>query len=250
VHLNTAGHKILGTCAAVVIADGVSDVRIYGGGTIFGGNAVIVGKDKDVTLDHLGLGGDSDLGGNGAAVEINGAKGVKVTNSTIGVSCEGFGIMGTVDLGTFSKDTITVSCFSVQGIVLDGRNNVIRGNTITFNNDLSGLGFDYAISVTRQSIVEGNTITLSASGGPSVARDIGINLAGNSNRVNGNKIVGTAPAALYGTFAAQGAINNSITRNSASGNQFDLFDSNGPPCVNLWKHNQFQTSGGAVACIN
>ena len=49
---------------------------------------------------------------------------------------------------------------------------------------------------------------------------------------------------------AQGAVNNTITKNNVSGNQYDLFDSNGPLCVNTWKQNGFQTSGGAVACIN
>jgi Periplasmic copper-binding protein (NosD) len=75
----------------------------------------------------------------------------------------------------------------------------------------------------------------------------GIDLTGHSNLVNGNAIQGNANS--YGIFAAQGAIGNTITSNSITGDQYDVFDSNGPPCVNTWKRNTFQTSGGAVACI-
>jgi hypothetical protein len=248
VHLNTAGHSISAFFPALVIDDGVSNIRIDGGGSVFGGTGVSIGASRDITLNNLTLFGSASSGA-GIAVELNGAKRVTVTNSTIEfVGCGGGGpaISGTVDNGLFSHNTITSgSCAGfIGGIGVDGADNTIRDNTI---NPLSTPL--YGISVTSDTVIAGNTITLTPPESGAATEMIGIDLTGHSNLVNGNTIHGDANTNSYGIFAAQGAIRNRITNNTAEGDQYDLFDSNGPPCVNLWKRNTFQTSGGAVACI-
>ena len=50
-----------------------------------------------------------------------------------------------------------------------------------------------------------------------------------------------------GILAESGAKHNRITKKTASGNIADLFESNGPPCVNL-RDNTFHSSGGSTAC--
>ncbi len=58
------------------------------------------------------------------------------------------------------------------------------------------------------------------------------------------------PLSVDGIETDAGATHNSIEKNAVSRNQADLYESNGPPCVNVWRNNVFQTSGGAVACIH
>jgi hypothetical protein len=53
-----------------------------------------------------------------------------------------------------------------------------------------------------------------------------------------------------GILAETGATHNRIIKNTASANIADLYESNGPPCVNTWRDNTFGTSGGAAACIH
>jgi len=250
VHLNTAGHNVYTVLNALMIDDGLSNISIDGGGSLYGGTGVVIGASRNITLNNLSLSGNVSYT-TGIAVELNGAKGVTVTNSRIeSDGCPGGGpaISGTVDNGLFSHNTITgAECGPVGGIRVDGTNIVIRDNTINAQND-EGASF-YAISVTSDTLISDNTITLTRPEFVAASEIVGIDFTGHSNLVKGNTIQSNANTNSYGILAAQGAIGNAITNNNVMGNQYDLFESNGPPCVNIWRHNKFQTSGGAVACI-
>jgi hypothetical protein len=82
----------------------------------------------------------------------------------------------------------------------------------------------------------------------------GIEFSGNSNVVTNNKVTGTGPSqpqpGMDGIEAETGAERNRITKNTASGNVDDMFESNGPPCVDTWRDNTLDASSGAVACIH
>jgi hypothetical protein len=249
VKLNTAGFTIGSLSAALEIVDGVSGVTINGGGTFFDG--VRIGAVKNITLDHLTLTASASFT-TAPVVQLKGTNKLSITNSTISQEgCTGAaGVVGMVDKGLFAKDIFeTGTCGPTGTIMLTGTKNTIRGNTITLQNGFANVS--YAISVDSDSVIDGNTISLENGGLPlPQMNEIGINLMGDSNQVKNNTIQGSVPNQNYGIFVAHSATGNSITKNTVSGNQFDLFDSNGPPCVNTWKRNSFQTSGGAVACIN
>ena len=241
IHLDTAGHGVNAICAAVVIVDGVRDVRIDGGGWLLGGSGLIIGKDSRVVVNKLSdIHGDPDLGSTETGIEIRGANHVTVSDNNI----EGvFGIHGQVDDGVFVNNKISGLNIVNNGIVLSGKNNVIKNNTVT----LSGLSAENnAISVTDQNRIKGNTIHQAA---------VGISLAGNSNIVVRNRVDGASPpsvpvASVYGIYVGQGAAGNKIECNTSIGNEFDLYQKNGPPCLDIWRKNHYQTSGGAVACIH
>ena len=241
VHLDTAGHGVTAICAALVITDGVSDVRIDGGGWLSGGSGLIIGQDTKIVVSGLAdIRGDADLGSTETGIELDGASKVTVSNNKI----EGvFGIHGQVDRGVFVNNQIYGINIVNYGIVLTGHNNVISNDTVT----LSGLSADNtAISVTDRSRILSNTVHQAA---------VGISLAGDSNKVNGNTVDGASPpsvaiASVYGIYVSQGAAGNTIKRNKAAGNEYDVYDHNGPPCVNTWRKDRYQTSGGAVACIH
>lgn len=248
VHLDTAGHAVSAFLTGIVINDGLSHLRIDGGGLIAGGDGVVIGGDQDVTLNNVTLLADASIG-TGKALILRGANRVSLTNTTLSsAGCLGGPVIsGTVENGLFASNTINGGgCEIAGGIGLDGADNTIRNNTISLPGDFAG----FAINVGSDTLIEKNTIQLLASPTSRATDKIGIELTGDGSHVKSNTITGNTPNALYGIFAAQGAIGNTITKNSVSGNEFDLFESNGPPCVNTWKKNTFQTSGGAVACIN
>jgi hypothetical protein len=249
VRLNTAAHGVSTILTALVIDDGLSNIRIDGGGGLSGGTGVIIGASRNIMLNNLSISGNVSYT-TGIAVQLNGAKGVAVTNSKIesgGCPASGPAISGTVNNGLFSHNTIlSFGCGTNGGIRVDGANIVIRDNIINSQNHLVPF---YAISETSGTVITGNAITLTPPADGVARQMVGIDLTGDSNLVNGNTIQGDANANSYGIFAATGAIGNTIIGNTAKGNQYDLFESNGPPCVNIWRHNKFQTSGGAVACI-
>lgn len=82
-----------------------------------------------------------------------------------------------------------------------------------------------------------------------------------SNNANGNRYCGifinstdgttvranqTYGNGLVGINLGSGTINNLVQANKAFGNGTDLEDSNiAPPCLNIWKANQFTTSSGS-----
>jgi hypothetical protein len=260
-HLDTAGHSINAICAAVAVADGVSNVRIDGGGFLRGGNGVTIGKDRNVVVSGLGnIHGDPDLGGNEVGIMIDGGDDITVTNNHI----EGvIGIYALVNNGTFSNNTIFGLGIVNQGIVLVNAqsssmttvllrghhgssryNNIIRGNKITPSGTSSD---DTGISVmSNRNLVQGNTIDQAGAG---------ISLSGDANKVVNNDVTGGSPPSVpqqsaYGIFTARGASRNVIVGNAVSDDQADMHESNGPPCVNRWQKNRFQTSSGAVACIH
>jgi hypothetical protein len=268
IHLNTAGANIVTVCNAVAITDGVSDVLIDGGGRLVGGGGLVIGKDRHIVVGDVTLGGEDDLGGSMAGVQINGARDVSLTGCTIygtssvAVQMSGatdvtmtnnnisgtFGVFGTVDRGVFTNNSVAVSADAAahgRGIALTGRGNLVANNSLT----LPGLGSpthdDIGIIVTSHSQVRGNIVQQFF---------VGVELAGDFNRVVENLITGRSiqvtPLSFNGIETDVGARHNNIQRNVVSSNQADLYESNGPPCVNVWRNNVFQTSGGAVACIH
>lgn len=242
VHLNMAGFSVSAICAAAGISDGVSKVTIDGGGGLDGGAGLTIGKDHHVTVTGVSISGDPDLGGDETGVTINGATNVSVTGNTIGGV---FGISGTVNHGVFSGNTVNADSLGMRGgIVLTGSGNLIEDNTVTDLTD-GAAGSSIGVGVTKGNRVLNNTVNQFF---------VGINLAGNSNTVSGNTVNGaTAGAEVpseFGIDADTGAKHNKIEDNTVMGNTSDMNDSNGPPCVNTWKKNVFQTSSGAVACIH
>ena len=241
VHFDTAGHGVNAICAAAAIADGAKNIRIDGGGWLFGGSGLIIGKDSRVVVNGLAdIHGDPDLGSTQTGIDIRGADHVTVNHNNI----EGvFGIHGHAVDSKFVNNQIAGLGIVNHGILLTGYGNVIKNNTVT----LSGASAENsAIGVTNYNWIIANTIHQAGTG---------INLAGDFNRVLRNIVDGDAPpsvpvASVYGIFASDGAEGNVIKRNKANGDEYDVFDQNGPPCVNFWRGNQFQTSGGAVACIH
>jgi hypothetical protein len=268
IHLNTAGANIVTVCSAVAIIDGVSDILIDGGGRLVGGGGLVVGKDRHIVVRDVTLGGEDDLGGSMAGVQINRARDVTLTgcqifgsqsialqmNGASGVTAinnnisGAFGVYGTVDKGVFANNSVTVSADAAargRGIAVTGRGNLIANNSL----NLPGLGSptrdDIGIIVSSHSRVLGNIVNQFF---------IGVELSGDFNRVIENLItgrsMGTTPLSINGIETDTGATHNSIEKNAVSTNQADLYESNGPPCVNLWRNNVHQTSGGAVACIH
>jgi parallel beta-helix repeat protein len=100
--------------------------------------------------------------------------------------------------------------------------------------------------MSNRNLIQGNTIEQAGAG---------ISLNGDSNTIMNNAADGASPPSVprqsvYGIFAAAGASHNLIDGNAVNGDRADLHDSNGPPCVNRWVRNHFETSSGAVACIH
>jgi hypothetical protein len=239
IHLNTAGFGVNAIGAAATITDGISNVRIDGGGYLSGGSGLIIGKDHHILVRGLAtIHGDPDFGSTETGVEIDGGTDVVVIGNHIdGV----LGISGTVNNGAFSNNTVLGDSIGNDGIVLTGHGNVIRDNTITLSGASNG---NTSISVTDRNLVQNNIIKEAG---------IGIDLTGDSNRVPGNTVAGdpNSPSpSKFGIDAESGAIHNVIERNTVTGNQFDMNESNGPPCRNVWRNNKFQTSSGAAACIH
>ena len=241
VRLNTNGQTVSAICAAVVVADGVSNVHITGGGSLLGGSGVIIGNASNILIQGLAqINGSSDLGSTETGVEIGGGKNISVINNHIaGV----LGINGTVTNGLISGNTLNAVGIAGSGITLGGSGNIIRDNVITQSGAASQ---NVAISVAGHNVVERNTINQAG---------IGIFLSADHNKILNNTVHGASPptvpvASQNGIQAAPGAIQNTIVRNVVMGNQSDLLDANGPPCMNVWRHNHFATSSGAVACIH
>jgi hypothetical protein len=227
---------LLPLCTGVLISDGISNVVIEGSGGGGFGAGLVIGRDDHVIVRGMNIG---DGGGQSAAVEIDGGNDIVIMDSTIG----GFyGILGRVNHGEFSRNVIGGDTPGSQGIVLSGHGNVIKDNVL-------GLGpyfENVSISVGDRNVVKNNVISGSV---------IGILLAGKFNRVFGNTIVGAVGpdnpmGSQEGIETALGSIHNLIARNLVINNRYDLFESNGPPCVNVWRKNDFQTSSGAVACLH
>ena len=242
IHFNTAGFDVTSTCNVVALPDGISEVTIDGGGGLSGGGGIAIGADRHIEVKNISVSGAGDLGGNTDGIQLSGAKDVVVNKCTIGGV---FGISGTVDNGTFTNNTIAVGTLAPNGgIVITGRNNLIRDNSIS-NGTGGATNTSIGISVTTNSRVSDNSVS-----------DFydGVEFSGNSNVVTNNTVTGTGPSqpqpSMDGIEAESGAKHNRITKNTVSGNVADLYESNGPPCVNVWRNNTFDTSGGAVACIH
>ena len=241
IHFDTNKFSVTSTTNVVTISNGLSNITINGGGSLSGGGGLTIGTDQDVTVTNVALMGDSDLGGNGGGVQLNGAAQVSITKCTLGGS---FGIGGNVIGSTFRNNTIsTGSLGPTEGFLINGERNLIENNTLTEGN--AGQTSDnVGISVTAGNRVLGNTVN---------QYYVGIELSGDSNLVSRNTVTGVSGSvpdpSADGIEADGGARMNKITRNTVSGNVEDLYDGNGPPCVNTWRSNKFGTSGGAMSCI-
>jgi parallel beta-helix repeat protein len=241
IRLDTAKFNVTTIGNALAISDGVSDVTIDGGGSLSGGGGVTIGQDRNITITNVTLSGEGDLGGSSGGVAITGATNVKISKCTIsGV----FAINGTVNRSVFSDNGVTATSLGATGgILLDGDHNSVADNTLTESNAGAATG-NVGISVSHNNRVSDNTVN---------GFYIGIEFTGDSNVVTGNTVTGTGPSvpdpSNDGILAESGAKHNRITKNTAGGNIADLYDSNGPPCVNTWRNNTFSTSGGATACI-
>jgi hypothetical protein len=99
--------------------------------------------------------------------------------------------------------------------------------------------------VTSSSVVRGNIMNQFFTG---------VELAGDFNHATENlitgRVMGSTPLSIHGIETDLGARHNSIRRNLVNSHQADLYESTGPPCVNVWRNNFYQTSGGATACIH
>jgi parallel beta-helix repeat protein len=242
IHFNTAGFTVTSTCNVVALSDGISEVTIDGGGGLSGGGGIAIGADRHIEVTNISVSGDGDLGGNTDGIQLSGAKDVVVNKCTIGGV---FGITGTVDNGTFTNNTIDVGTLAPSGgVVVTGRNNLVKNNTITYGPD-GATNTNVGIGVSDNNRVANNTVD---------QFNIGIEFSGDSNVVTNNTVTGTGPSqphpSMDGIEAETGAKRNRITKNPVSGNVDDMFESNGPPCVNTWRDNTFSTSGGATACIH
>jgi len=196
---------------------------------------------RDVTLIGCQIAGSQSI-----AIEMNGATAVTAINNNISGA---FGVFGTVDRGVFENNSVAVSADASvhgRGIALTGRGNLVANNSLI----LGGSGSlpdhdDIGIIVSSHSRVLGNIVNQFF---------VGVELSGDFNQVIENLITGRSmqvtPLSVDGIETDAGATHNSIEKNAVSSNQADLYESNGPPCVNVWRNNVFQTSGGAVACIH
>jgi hypothetical protein len=243
IHFNTAGFTVTSTCNVVALSDGISEVTIDGGGGLIGGGGIAIGADRHIEVKNISVSGDGDLGGNTDGIRLSGAKDVGVSNCMIGGV---FGIAGTVDNGTFTNNTISAGSIAPNGgIVITGKSNLIRNNSIAGN---AGNSTNASVGVgvsDNNNRVANNTVD---------QFNIGIEFSGNSNVVTNNTVTGTGPSvpdpSADGIEAESGDKHNRITKNTVSGNVDDMFESNGPPCVNTWRDNTFSTSGGAAACVH
>jgi hypothetical protein len=246
VHLNTAKNGVTTTCDVVVLGDGLSNIRIDGGGSFTGGGGLVIGADDHVMVSGITLMGESDLGGSTNGVVLGdtsgGANHVTIENSKItGVT----GIVGTASNSVFKNNTINGGTSNIgNGINVAGTGNKIEGNTLSADNAgvfPGGIG----ILVPSKNQVSDNKVNQFG---------IGIEVSGNSNSISKNTVTGISSMvpdpSQRGIETLVGAEKNTIERNTVSGNTTDLFESNGPPCVNTWRHNTFGTSGGAMACIH
>jgi len=264
IHLNTAGVTVYAIGDGIHINDGLSDVVIDGGGSLRGGGGLSIGKAHHIVVDGITIKGESDLGGSMAGVEINGATGVTLTRCTIiGADTYGVqmsdarqvsvtisniiadvGITGSVNDGRFENNNVATDA---QGIILSGSRNLIANNSLNLTyTDRALASYDVGIQVAGGNRVVGNIVN---------SFFTGLELSGDSNLVHGNVITG-APASslsqqtMYGIETTPGAVHNIIEKNLVAGNLNDLYEGNPPPCVNVWRNNNFSTSGGATACIH
>ncbi len=76
VRLNTAGVTVYAIGDGIYIDDGLSDIRIDGGGSLTGGGGLKIGKDHNIKVEALTLQGESDLGGSMAGIQIGMGTGV------------------------------------------------------------------------------------------------------------------------------------------------------------------------------
>jgi hypothetical protein len=274
IHLNTAGVTVYAIGDALAIKDGVSDILIDGGGSLIGGGGLTIGKDRHVIVRGVTLQGEDDLGGSETGVVIDGASDVTLTGcniagyQSVGVQMSdasqvtmidnniygAYGVYGTVDRGVFATNSVTIvadTTFTGRGIALSGRGNFVADNSLILEGSGSeGSGSvpahdDVGVVVTNHSQVRGNFVNQFF---------FGVELVGDSNQVVGNLITGRSmgptPSSVNGIETDAGARHNNIRSNLVSGNQADLYESNGPPCVNVWRNNFYQTSGGATPCIH
>jgi hypothetical protein len=238
IHLSFAPESQFGSlCTGILISDGVSDVDIEGAGAAGFGGGLVIGKDHHVIVQGMYISG----GGVVPAVGLNGGDDIVIKSNFISAAL--FGIVGSVRHGEFSRNVISAYNPGSTGILLRGHGNVIEDN---FLGPIPSYVENVSISVTDGTVVKNNVIN----GGV-----IGIYLAGKSNHVFGNTIFGVATpdnpmGTQEGIETAIGAIHNTIKGNLVSNCLYDLFESNGPPCVNVWRDNAYESSSGAVACIH
>ncbi len=264
IHLNTAGVTVYAIGDGIHINDGLSDIVIDGGGSLSGGGGLSIGKAHHIRVDGITMQGESDLGGSRAGVEINGASGVTLTRCTIiGFQTYGVqmndarevsvttnniiadvGIFGSVNDGRFENNNVATD---TQGIILTGSRNLIANNSLNLESGGEGpASVEVGIQVAGGNRVVGNIVNYFFTG---------LELSGDSNMVDGNVLNGapassSSPQSMYGIESTSGAVHNLIEKNLVAGNLNDLYESNGPPCLNTWRDNTFTTSGGATACLH
>jgi hypothetical protein len=69
-------------------------------------------------------------------------------------------------------------------------------------------------------------------------------VSGSLDIAEGSRCLRTRSISVKGIETDPGATHNTIQTNAVSSDQADLYDSDGPPCVNVWRNNIFQTTGG------
>jgi hypothetical protein len=124
-----------------------------------------------------------------------------------------------------------------------GTGNVVKNNSMTEDNAGAFPG-GIGIQVPSHNQVIDNHVNQFTTG---------IEVSGDYNSIIENTVTGISSAvpdpSQRGIETLVAAEHNTIKKNTVSGNATDLYESNGPPCVNTWRKNTFATSGGAVACI-
>lgn len=252
IHLNTAGVTVDAIGDGIHINDGLSDIVIDGGGILGGGGGLSIGKDHNIRVEGLSLHGETDLGGSMADILINGASDVAITrcdifaSDTYGVKMNSasavsvttskipadVGIFASVTDGKIENNSLSVNA---QGIIVTGRRNLIANNLVN-TGIAQAASFDIGIQVAGRNRVMGNIVNNFFTG---------LELSGDSNVVDGNVINGapassSSPQSMYGIETTSGAVQNLVEKNLVAGNLNDLYESNGAPCVNVWRNNKLR----------
>ncbi|HJU29391.1 MAG TPA: hypothetical protein VJ718_09480, partial [Candidatus Binataceae bacterium] len=253
IHLILSGNLGSASTPGIVSSGQVSNILIDGGGVVVGVPSAISLSGSHITIkgisaasycvpnmcvgmqiqgDHINIIGNSASGSKAAI--LAGSSGRIINNTIL--------LPPSAGLGT--------------GIGA-GDGNIIRGNKIPPNT----IGGDAAIRVCSHNVVRDNAlggILISGDSNSVVANSAsGIEVGGDRNRIVKNDVTGGYPDypgsdgnyLTVGIFIESGASSNVVVGNSVSGAAVGLFDANGPPCVNVWRHNMFSSSGGAMACI-
>jgi hypothetical protein len=254
-------HLIIGSGAAIgsalipgIVGSNVSNVLIDGGGSVIGAPYGINLSGDNITIKNISA---------ASYCVPNSCIGMQVTGDHINIiDSRASGTEAAIIAGSDGRiigNTIQMPDNVPEGGIgiSAGDHNIIVNNNVPPNIPLGGS----TIKIGSYNLVRRNnlsSIQIDGDNSKVVSNSTnGILIGGNNNHIVNNDVTGGYLLQIAGTdfssvgiLAESGASSNIIVHNSSTGAEFDLFESNGPPCVNEWRLNAFSTSGGAMACIH